>query len=103
MIIQDLNKISTLILTFQRQTPYFSIITDKIFVVQVSYWLKDIEQEVGAIQAIFEGQTDREMIIGLQPDSWYEVNVLVYNTAGNGPKSDTYPQETERLGTYSVY
>ncbi len=44
------------------------------------------------------GQTDRGFIIGLDVKTYYYVNVQVYNSAGNGPKSEDFLEETLRFG-----
>ncbi|XP_021356952.1 contactin-like isoform X1 [Mizuhopecten yessoensis] len=63
---------------------------------KVNYWLREGGDEMHAIQAIFYGDIDHAIIIGLLPDTWYYFNVQVFNTAGNGQKSEKYPQETDR-------
>ncbi|XP_033745615.1 contactin-like [Pecten maximus] len=63
---------------------------------KVNYWLREGGDEMHAIQAIFYGDIDHAVIIGLLPDTWYYFNVQVFNTAGNGQKSEKYPQETDR-------
>ncbi len=47
------------------------------------------------------GQTDQGLAIGLDPHTYYFVNVQVFNTAGNGPKSEDYLEETLRSGESS--
>ncbi|XP_067683459.1 contactin-like isoform X1 [Haliotis asinina] len=69
----------------------------KLIGYKVNYWMKDTETEIEAVQSIYEGQIDNALIIGLQPDTWYTVNVQVYNSAGNGPKSEDYSQSTDRF------
>ena len=44
------------------------------------------------------GQTNRGFIIGLDPKTYYFVNVQVFNSAGNGPKSEDFLEETLRSG-----
>ncbi|XP_055884200.1 contactin-like [Biomphalaria glabrata] len=66
---------------------------------KINYWNKTNEVEADARQNIIElkpGQTnlDRGLIIGLEPTIWYNFNVQVYSSAGNGPKSSTYDQQT---------
>ncbi|KAL5013277.1 hypothetical protein ScPMuIL_007547 [Solemya velum] len=68
----------------------------KLLGYKLNYWVMDEEEEIQAIQAIYQGQTDHAVIIGLEANSWYTVNVQVYNTAGNGPKSEDFHQETYR-------
>ena len=49
------------------------------------------------------GQTDRGFIIGLDPKTYYFVNVQVFNTAGNGPKSEDFLEETLRSGKLLLF
>ena len=69
-----------------------------IYFTQVNYWLRYGEDENQAIQATLAGQREQALVIGLLPDTWYYVSVQVYNDAGNGQKSEKYPQETFRRG-----
>ncbi|CAG5135524.1 unnamed protein product, partial [Candidula unifasciata] len=66
---------------------------------KINYWRSQRETEAQALQNIIElkpGQNnlDRGLIIGLEPVTWYKFNVQVYNSAGNGPKSSDYEQQT---------
>ncbi|XP_078309461.1 contactin-like [Crassostrea virginica] len=63
---------------------------------KVNYWLRYGEDENQAIQATLAGQREQALVIGLLPDTWYYVSVQVFNDAGNGQKSEKYPQETFR-------
>lgn len=64
---------------------------------QINYWKLDVEEEFEATQAILHGQRDRGLIIGLEHDTFYQFNVQAYNSAGNGPKSETFRQTTFHL------
>ena len=48
----------------------------------------------------WRGESDTGVIIGLDPYSWYTVDVQVRNTAGLGPRSELYHAKTFRAGTY---
>lgn len=61
------------------------------------------EDENQATQASFSGQIEQALVIGLLPDTWYYVSVQVYNDAGNGQKSEMYPQKTFRRGKTVKY
>ncbi|BFY97822.1 hypothetical protein BsWGS_00861 [Bradybaena similaris] len=66
---------------------------------KINYWHSHKEKESQALQNIIElkpGQTnlDRGLIIGLEPVMWYKFNVQAYSSAGNGPKSSDYEQQT---------
>ena len=69
-----------------------------LYFTQVNYWLRYGEDENQAIQATLAGQREQALVIGLLPDTWYFVSVQVFNDAGNGQKSEKYPQETFRRG-----
>lgn len=46
----------------------------------------------------YPGQMDAAVVIGLWADSNFWFQVHVYNTAGLGPPSDSYKQESLHLG-----
>jgi len=66
---------------------------------QINYWIKDEQNETMALFRIIHNQTDHGLIIALREDTEYFVNVQVLNSAGLGPKSETYPVRTLRAGT----
>ncbi len=51
-----------------------------------------------AIYRPLGGQRSSGLIIGLNAKTYYYVNIQVFNTAGNGPKSQDFLEETLRLG-----
>lgn len=57
-----------------------------------------IENRDAALQAVLYGNVDHGMIIGLQPDTWYTMSVIVFNDAGNGLKSEVVHQSTDKAG-----
>lgn len=48
------------------------------------------------------GQRDNGQIIGLRPNTFYEINVQAINSAGNGPKSGKYISRTLRFGEWAL-
>lgn len=56
------------------------------------------EDRLGARQAIFYGNINQGMIIGLMNNTWYTVTVTVFNNAGNGLKSEVAYQKTDKSG-----
>jgi len=56
-----------------------------------------------ALFRIIRNQTDHGLIIALREDTDYMINVQVVNSAGLGPKSETYPVRTLRAGTASLW
>ena len=66
---------------------------------QINYWKKYRDEETDALQNIIElpknaDNLNHGLIIGLNATDWYQFNVQAYNTAGNGPKSSSYEQQT---------
>ena len=62
--------------------------------------MKDIESEQQALQLIVYGNVDHGQIIGLEPDTWYTVVVVVFNEAGNGVIGEIAHQSTDKSGKY---
>lgn len=58
----------------------------------------NFENRLGARQAIFYGNINQGMIIGLMNNTWYTVTVTVFNNAGNGLKSEVAHQKTDKSG-----
>nr|AUG84451.1 contactin [Platynereis dumerilii] len=63
---------------------------------RINYWKEETEDEGMAIYRPLSGQRDHGLIIGLDVKTYYLVNVQVFNSAGNGPKSEDYVEETLR-------
>lgn len=63
---------------------------------RINYWVKDEQNETMALFRIIRNQTDHGLIIALREDTDYFINVQVVNSAGLGPKSETYPVRTLR-------
>lgn len=65
------------------------VVKGKLLGYRIKYWLRT-DNESRAIEAIIYGQTNHGMVIGLLPNTYYTFRVLVFNTAGFGPRSDVY-------------
>lgn len=63
---------------------------------RVSYWKDKGGLREGAPRVTVDGQVEEALVIGLEPDTMYKFDVMVWNDAGNGPKSQEYPQRTFR-------
>ncbi|CAH1783325.1 unnamed protein product [Owenia fusiformis] len=63
---------------------------------RITYWKRDIETEELGIRQTVNGKVDSGFIIGLNPNTFYVVNVMAFNSAGNSPKSEDFPQRTLR-------
>ncbi|KAK7493986.1 hypothetical protein BaRGS_00014868 [Batillaria attramentaria] len=71
----------------------------KLIGYRINYWDKDLEEEEQARFNIIpvppgSDNVDHGLIIGLVPGHWYISNVQSITSAGFGPKSENYPQET---------
>ncbi|XP_052780285.1 contactin-like [Mya arenaria] len=87
---------SALIVRWVPVTDSREVVKGKLKGYKIHYWLKDIQTQSVAQQNIIYGQTDHGMIIGLLPDTWYTVTVMVFNDAGNGVKGEKAYQSTDR-------
>ncbi|XP_021368821.1 contactin-like [Mizuhopecten yessoensis] len=62
---------------------------------QINYWANNNDDPPLTKFIRYQGQRDTGLVIGLEADSYYWFNVQVYNTAGLGPRSERYTQETK--------
>lgn len=60
----------------------------------MKYWNENIPEE-NAVYYLSRSTKPWSLIVGLQPDTYYFVKVMAYNTAGEGPESERY------LGKYN--
>ena len=51
-----------------------------------------------APRVTIDGQAEEGLVIGLYPNTPYYFDVMVWNQAGNGPKSQYFIQRTLRQG-----
>ncbi|GAB1598555.1 contactincontactin-like [Argonauta hians] len=65
----------------------------KLLGYKIKYWRMDLS-EIRAIEAIHYGQAKSAIIIGLQPNTYYNFRMMVFNSAGFGPISDPYFAKT---------
>ena len=79
-------------------TPFSDLSCYIMFFWQINYWIQDEEDESMALFNFVEGQRSSGRIIGLRENTFYVVNVQAINSAGNGPKSETYSTRTLRAG-----
>lgn len=57
--------------------------------------MKDHKEE-DAVYYLSRTTRNWALIVGLQPDTYYFVKVMVYNAAGEGPESERYLERTYR-------
>lgn len=75
---------------------------------QVNYWLDGDDEPVYKQYIRYEGQVSEGIVIGLFPDTNFWFEVQVFNTAGLGPLSEKFIQETlhegmeNNLSTYFI-
>jgi len=64
---------------------------------RIKYWRQDLN-EVTESQYLLSRSTDpHALIIGLQPNTYYWVRVMAYNSAGPGPESERFLERTFKL------
>ncbi|XP_063219696.1 contactin isoform X2 [Bacillus rossius redtenbacheri] len=62
---------------------------------RLKYWRKDSREEE-ATYYLSRSTRSWAVIVGLQPDTYYYVKVMAYNSAGEGPESERYLERTYR-------
>lgn len=62
---------------------------------QLKYWKKDHKEE-DAVYYLSRHTRNWALIVGLEPDTYYWVKVMVYNAAGEGPESERFLERTYR-------
>ena len=64
---------------------------------RIKYWRQDL-REVEDSQYVLSRSTRNEaLIIGLQPNTYYYVRVMAYNSAGPGPESERFIERTFKM------
>jgi len=63
---------------------------------RLSYWMSCCEDEEGAPRVTINGQAEEGLVIALYPNTQYNFDVMVWNQAGNGPKSQVFLQRSLR-------
>ena len=64
---------------------------------RIKYWRQDLN-EITESQYLLSRSTDpHALIIGLQPNTYYWVRVMAYNSAGPGPESERFLERTFKL------
>merc|ERR1719438_372266 len=64
---------------------------------RIKYWRQDL-REVEDSQYVLSRSTKNEaLIIGLQPNTYYYVRVMAYNSAGPGPESERFLERTFKM------
>ena len=64
---------------------------------RIKYWRQDLN-EISESQYLLSRSTEpHALIIGLQPNTYYWVRVMAYNSAGPGPESERFLERTFKL------
>ena len=61
----------------------------------MKYWKRDHREE-DAVYLLSRTTRNWALIVGLEPDTYYFVKVMIYNAAGEGPESERYMERTYR-------
>ncbi|XP_076173707.1 contactin-like [Ptiloglossa arizonensis] len=62
---------------------------------RIKYW-KENNREEDAVYYLSRSTRSWALVVGLQPDTYYYVKVMAYNSAGEGPESERYLERTYR-------
>ncbi|XP_012285560.1 contactin [Orussus abietinus] len=62
---------------------------------RIKYWLEKGREE-DAVYYLSRTTRPWSLVVGLQPDTYYYVKVMAYNSAGEGPESERYLERTYR-------
>ncbi|XP_033366000.1 contactin isoform X1 [Bombus vosnesenskii] len=62
---------------------------------RIKYW-KESNKEEDAVYYLSRSARPWALVVGLQPDTYYYVKVMAYNSAGEGPESERYLERTFR-------
>lgn len=61
----------------------------------MKYWKRDHSEE-DSVYYLSRTTRNWALIVGLEPDTYYFVKVMIYNAAGEGPESERYMERTYR-------
>merc|ERR1712038_1532239 len=64
---------------------------------RIKYWRKDLNETTESQYLLSRSQKPRALIIGLQPNTYYYVRVMAYNSAGPGPESERFIERTFKM------
>ena len=64
---------------------------------RIKYWREDLDEITEAQYLLSRSTAPNALIIGLQPNTYYWVRVMAYNSAGPGPESERFLERTFKL------
>ena len=65
---------------------------------QIKYWQNGWDPEADSLILLKRGLENWGLIVGLQPNTEYNVAVMAYNSAGSGVESASYLARTFKAG-----
>ena len=69
----------------------------KLIGYRIKYWRKDLDEITESQYLLSRSVEPHALIIGLQPNAYYWVRVMAYNSAGPGPESERFLERTFKL------
>ena len=69
----------------------------KLIGYRIKYWRQDLNEITESQYLLSRSVEPHALIIGLQPNSYYWVRVMAYNSAGPGPESERFLERTFKL------
>lgn len=64
---------------------------------RIKYWRQDLNEITESQYLLSRSTEPHALIIGLQPNTYYWVRVMAYNSAGPGPESERFLERTFKL------
>ena len=64
---------------------------------RIKYWRQDLNEITESQYLLSRSTAPNALIIGLQPNQYYWVRVMAYNSAGPGPESERFLERTFKL------
>lgn len=90
----DAHNSTAMLVTWELVADTRETMKGKVWGYQVNYWLDGDDEPVYKQYIRYEGQVSEGIVIGLFPDTNFWFEVQVFNTAGLGPLSEKFIQET---------
>ncbi|XP_022336470.2 contactin-like [Crassostrea virginica] len=90
----DAHNSTAMLVTWQLVSDTRETMKGRVWGYQVNYWLDGDDEPVYKQYIRYQGQVSEGIVIGLFPDTNFWFEVQVFNTAGLGPLSEKFIQET---------
>jgi len=69
----------------------------KLIGYRIKYWMQNRDEVIDSQYVLSRSTRPHALIIGLQPNTYYWVKVMAYNSAGPGPESERFLERTYKL------